>query len=150
MGNAQHSPDPVTFTMPEIAAWDKKEYQASIAKHIYIRFKKNKVSLRYQYRDDHNNMWKTKHNATRDELYRHINELPRKKRREYIRTFAKTVSLSSVKSSFRHWKDVESNQLWQNSLDLFLHTIQFDILHALKSGELKRSKRRKRKHRSHA
>ena len=130
--------------MPEIAMWDKKEYQASIAKNIYIRFKTNKISISYKYRD-HSDVWKARYNATRDELCRHFNKLPRKKRREYIHTFAQTMSLSSVKQSFRHWKDVESNKLWQKSLDLFLHTLQFEILHALQRGTLKRSKRRFRK-----
>ena len=102
--------------MPEIEAWGgrNKHRQVSIAKHISIRFKKNTISLSYRYRDN-NDAWKTKSNATREELCRHINKLPFKNRREYISTFAETVSLSSVKQSFRYWKDVESNELWQST-----------------------------------
>eukprot|EP01083_Nonionella_stella_P031540 86364_1 len=122
-----------------INKWQSKRIAASIGANIWIRFGKSGISLGLRWIDKH----RKAHSAYGLEFIdflKHINDneiFSIQQRKHFIQTYEQTMTLKYLSDHFIHWPDVQSDIMWQRTVQCYLHQLRYLTLCAIHHNALR-------------
>eukprot|EP01083_Nonionella_stella_P016568 46264_1 len=117
--------------VPNLNKWpNTKKNLLPIGRHIRLRLLSNNgVSLGLK----SNGQWRFQ--QTMGDLIRFIKTHPISERRRLIEGYEQSLSLQYIKNNFVYWNDVKNDLVWQQSIELHLMKMKYDLLQQMKGND---------------